>query len=75
MKLSKNKLNDLIETYIADVESYDTPENLLLTEATLHPLKQLILESKQNIIDLKEITQKSKNQDVIDDFMLYIRNI
>ena len=77
MNVSQNNLNELINLYLNDVADYST-EDLMLTESVLKPIKQLIVESKQNASEvLKEALKKSTpiEKKVIEDFITYIKEI
>lgn len=75
MKISKNKLNKLIESYLSDVYDYGDESDFLITENVLNPIKQLITESKNTIVNLNEMKAKSKDKAIIEDLILYIQNI
>lgn len=78
MKLSKNNLHEYIQLYLNDIEDYDSNEQYVLAENILKPVKNLILESKNDPMNmLLEIRNVANNTDkaVIDDFILYLGNI
>jgi len=75
MKISRNKLNNLIESYLNDVNDYGDESDFLIAENVLNPIKQLITESKNTIVNLNEMKAKSKDKAIIEDLILYIQNI
>jgi hypothetical protein len=78
MKLSENNLHEYIQLYLNDIEDYDSNEHYVLAENILKPVKNLILESKNDPMNiLLEIRNVANNADkaVIDDFILYLSNI
>tara|TARA_R110000850_G_scaffold40866_5_gene105171 strand:- start:1160 stop:1396 length:237 start_codon:yes stop_codon:yes gene_type:complete len=78
MKLTTENLNKYINLYINDVEDYGDETEAMLTESALNPLKKLLTESKNKNIDLLGESYKTSPQykkDVIDDLILYIKNI
>jgi len=74
MKLSKDKLNQLIESYLNDVEDYGEGIEYTLAENTLKPFQKLITESKTSVIDLFEMKKQALDEEIVDDFILYIQN-
>jgi hypothetical protein len=74
MKLSKDKLNQLIESYLNDVEDYGEGIEYTLAENTLKPFQKLITESKTSLIDLLEMKKQALDEEIVDDFILYIQN-
>ena len=76
MNTSVSNLNKYITLYLNDLEDYDDTTNLVLVESTLNSLKQLIVESKKDIsVILKEalVNSTPEKKEVIEDFMLYIK--
>jgi uncharacterized protein YsxB (DUF464 family) len=76
MNTSVDNLNKYITLYLNDLEDYSNTNNLMLAESTLNSLKQLIVESKSDIsIILKEalVNSSPEKKEVIEDFMLYIK--
>lgn len=76
MNTSVDNLNKYITLYLNDLEDYGDTTNLVLVESTLNSLKQLIIESKSDIsIILKEalVNSTPEKKEVIEDFMLYIK--
>ena len=77
MNVSQDKLNEYINLYLNDLADYgDDDQNYILAESVLGSLKQLIVESKQDMsIVLKEALIKStpEKRVVLEDFMLYIQ--
>ena len=79
MNVSQSNLHECIRLYLNDLSDYGTEDqNYVLTESTLNSLKQTIVESKQDIsVLLEEILNKStpEKQEILEDFMLYIKEI
>jgi len=78
MKLSESNLHEYIQLYLNDVEDYDSPEQHMLAEGVLKPVKNLILESKVDPMTmLMEMRNVANNTDkaVIEDFILYLGNV
>ena len=77
MNVSQDKLNEYINLYLNDLADYgDDDQSCILAESVLGSLKQLIVESKQDMsIVLKEALIKStpEKRVVLEDFMLYIQ--
>ncbi len=77
MNVSQDKLNEYITLYLNDLADYgDDEQSFILAESTLGSLKQLIVESKQDMsVILKEALVKStpEKKEVLEDFMLYIQ--
>lgn len=77
MNVSQNKLNEYITLYLNDLADYsDDDQSCILAESVLNPLKQLIMESKQDTsIILKEALIKASPEKrvILEDFMLYIQ--
>ena len=74
MKVSKNKLQEMITLYLSDIEDYGTPDELLLAESVLSPYKQLITENKKSTQELiQEMVSNSKNPEIVSDFLTYIK--
>lgn len=77
MNVSQDKLNEYITLYLNDLADYgDDEQSFILAESTLGSLKQLIVESKQDMsVILKEALIKStpEKKEVLEDFMLYIQ--
>ena len=77
MNVSQDKLNEYITLYLNDLADYgDDEQSFILAESTLGSLKQLIVESKQDMSTiLKEALVKStpEKKEVLEDFMLYIQ--
>jgi hypothetical protein len=77
MNVSQDKLNEYITLYLNDLADYgDNEQSFILAESTLGSLKQLIVESKQDMsVILKEALVKStpEKKEVLEDFMLYIQ--
>jgi len=68
-------LNNLIKLYLNDIEDY-YPNDLLIAESVLTPIKQLLTEGKQDEdqILLEALRKSSPEQKVIlEDFLLYVR--
>lgn len=74
MKLSKDKLNQIIESYLNDIDDYGEGMDYILAENTLKPLTKLITESKSPLIDLNEVKSQLLDEELIDDLILYIKN-
>jgi hypothetical protein len=78
MKLSKIKLNEYITLYLNDVEDYGNSSEYIIAESTLKPIKSLIVETKSNAMSILLESLKNANEPsrvVIEDFILYIKNI
>lgn len=78
MKLSANNLNETIKLYLNDVEDYDSQEQHMIAESALKPVSKLILESKNDPMTmLLEVAKTANKRDkaVLDDFILYLKNI
>ena len=77
MNVSQDKLNEYINLYLNDLADYgDDDQSYILAESVLGSLKQLIVESKQDMsIVLKEALIKStpEKRVILEDFMLYIQ--
>lgn len=78
MKVSKNKLQEMLTLYLNDIQDYGTQEEFLLAESTLLPYKQLLTENKKPINQLiQEMIDNSKHpdhsSDVIFDFLTYMK--
>jgi hypothetical protein len=76
MNTSVDNLNKYITLYLNDLEDYGDTATLMLAESTLNSLKQVIVESKSDIsIILKEalVNSSPEKKEVIEDFMLYIK--
>jgi hypothetical protein len=76
----QNKLNNLINLYLNDLADYgDSEQSYILAESTLNSVKQLIVETKGGDIKdiLKEEYEKAspEKQEVLKDFMLYVKEI
>ena len=68
-------LNNIIELYLNDVSDYH-PDNILIAESVLRPIKQLLTEGKQDedVILLEAFRKCDAEQKVIlEDFLLYVR--
>ena len=68
-------LNNIIELYLNDVSDY-YPDNILIAESVLKPIKQLLTEGKQDEDTiLLEALRKSNDEQkvVLEDFLLYVR--
>jgi hypothetical protein len=68
-------LNNLIKLYLNDTEDY-YPNDLLIAESVLTPIKQLLIEGKQDEdqILLEALRKSSPEQKVIlEDFLSYVR--
>lgn len=78
MKFSKNKINEYINLYLNDLEDFTEGTNYVLVESTLNLLKPVLLESKKDTLDiLKEVynTSSPEKQEILKDFMLYIKEV
>ena len=79
MNISQTKLNDLITLYLNDLADFgDKEQSYILAESTLNSIKQLIVESKGDTKDiLKEEYEKAtpEKQEVLKDFMIYVKSI
>ena len=78
MNISQNKLNDYITLYLNDIDDYGDKSELTLAENILSPIKNLLLESTQDINSiLKEIISKTtpENQEIIEDFLIYVESL
>ena len=79
MNVSQNKLNNLITLYLNDLADYgDSNQSYMLAESTLNSIKQLIIESKGDTKDiLQEEYEKAspEKQEVLKDFMIYVKSI
>ena len=68
-------LNSVIDLYLNDVADY-YPDNILIAESVLRPIKQLLTEGKQDedAILLEAFRKSNAEQKVIlEDFLLYVR--
>lgn len=77
MNTSQNKLQEYIELYLNDLEDYGEDAEYILAESALTPLKQLLVESLDNVninIILSEAYKKSTpiKQEIIKDFIYFI---
>lgn len=78
MNISQNKLQEVLTLYLNDIEDYGTPDELVLAESALTPIKNLLTESKKPTKQLiQEIfsTSEPKSQIVITDFLKYFNQI
>lgn len=78
MNISQNKLQEVLTLYLNDIEDYGTPDELVLAESALAPIKNLLTESKKPTKQLiQEVfsTSEPKNQIVIADFLKYFNQI
>lgn len=79
MKISRDKLNELMTLYLNDIKDYYNDESfILLAESSLPKVKTLLLESDKDIYtSLVEINKntKGKSHEVMSDFITYIQNI
>jgi hypothetical protein len=78
MNISQNKLQEVLMLYLNDIEDYGTSDELVLAEAALSPIKNLLTESKKPTKQLiEEIFNASepKSQIVITDFLKYFNQI
>jgi hypothetical protein len=74
MKVSKNKLQEMITLYLNDIQDYGTQEEFLLAESVLFPYKQLITENKKSTQELiQEMVSNTKNPEIVSDFLTYIK--
>jgi hypothetical protein len=74
MKVSKNKLQEMITLYLNDVDDYGTHEEYMIAESALSPYKQLLTENKKPFNQLiQEITDKAKTNSTLFDFLTYIK--
>jgi len=74
MKVSENKLQEMITLYLNDVEDYGTQEEYMIAESTLSPYKKLLTENKKSVNQLiQEIADKSKSNSTLFDFLTYIK--
>ena len=68
-------LNNVIDLYLNDVADY-YPDNILIAESVLKPIKQLLTEGKQDddVILLEALRKSNAEQKVVlEDFLLYVR--
>jgi hypothetical protein len=75
MKVSKNKLQEILTLYLNDIEDYGTPDELVLAESVLSPYKQLLTENKQSSKQLIHEMLNNSNKDVIKDFLIYLKEV
>jgi hypothetical protein len=78
MNISQNKLQEVLTLYLNDIEDYGTPDELVLAESALAPIKNLLTESKKPTKQLIEevfSTSEPKSQIVITDFLKYFNQI
>jgi hypothetical protein len=74
MKVSKDKLQEMLTLYLNDIEDYGTQEEFILAESVLLPYKQLLTENKKSNKHLiQEMINNSKHPNVISDFLIYIK--
>lgn len=76
MNVSQDKLNEYITLYLNDLADYGDDQNYTLTESVLGSLKQLIVESKQDMsVILTEalVNATPEKREVLEDFMLYVQ--
>jgi hypothetical protein len=78
MKVSKNKLQEIIILYLNDIQDYGTQEEFILAESALSPYKQLLTENKKPVNQLiQEMVNNSKHpdhsSDIIFDFLTYMK--
>lgn len=75
MNISQDKLNEYITLYLNDINDYGDKSELILAENALSPVKNLLLESKQDVSSiLKEALSKATplSKEVITDFLNYM---
>ena len=78
MNISQNKLQEVLTLYLNDIDDYGTPDELVLAEAALSPIKNLLTESKKPTKQLIEevfSASEPKSQIVITDFLKYFNQI
>jgi hypothetical protein len=78
MSISQNKLQEVLNLYLNDIEDYGTPDELILAESSLSPFKQLLTENKKPTKELiQEVfnSAKPENRIVIADFLKYFNQI
>lgn len=78
MNISQNKLQEVLNLYLNDIEDYGTPDELILAESALSPFKNLLTEGKKPTKELiQEVFSASepKSQIVITDFLKYFNQI
>jgi hypothetical protein len=76
MKVSKDKLQEMLTLYLNDIEDYGTQEELILAESVLSPYKKLLTENHQstkNLIHEMLNNPKPNSQVVIKDFLIYLK--
>ena len=78
MNISQNKLQEVLTLYLNDIEDYGTPDELVLAEAALSPIKNLLTESKKptkQLIQEVHDNATSETKPIIKDFLLYLNQI
>ena len=74
MKVSENKLQEMITLYLNDVEDYGTHEEYIIAESALSPYKKLLTENKKSVSQLiQEIADKSQSDSTLFDFLTYVQ--
>lgn len=78
MNISQNKLQEVLTLYLNDIEDYGTSDELILAEAALFPIKNILTESKKSTKQLIEevfSASEPKSQIIITDFLKYFNQI
>ena len=76
MKLSKERLDELIKLYLNDCEDYcNNPGHLFEAQSALVPIRMLIIESKEQEVNLSLLRENIDHnlRPALDDFMLFIK--
>lgn len=78
MSISQNRLQEVLNLYLNDIEDYGSPDEWVLAESALSPFKLLLTENKKPTKKLIQETlnsAKPENRIVITDFLKYFNQI
>ena len=75
MKVSKERLDELIKLYLNDCEDYGNTQELVEAQSALLPVRMLLIENKTKEINFNLIRENidSKLQPTFDDFITFAR--
>ena len=75
MKVSKERLDELIKLYLNDCEDYGDRQELVEAQSALLPVRMLLIENKGRKINLNLIKENidSKLKPAFDDFIQYAK--
>lgn len=75
MKVSKERLDELIKLYLNDCEDYGNIQELVEAQSALLPVRMLLIENKDKEINFNLIRENidSKLKPAFDDFVLFAK--